>query len=217
MDQSNDTVIERVRVREVAGIFRARDARDALDATVDALLESGFDRADIGVSSRHAARQKLGIDIPPEEIPEVPVVPRRPFFGPADVTLVMGMGIGILIFAGAALGAFAVVVSGRSSAAAALAALVGGTIVGSVGAWIVRRLRREHLPEIDVPNMVGELVLFVRVRSSERETKAWEILASHGAEALRVQEIEIDKRLQDVPLSSLRVDPWLGEERLGHL
>jgi hypothetical protein len=214
MDQSNDTVIERVRVREVAGIFRSRDA---LDATVDALLESGFDRADIAVSSRHAARQKLGIDIPPEEIAEVPVVPRRPFFGPADVTLVVGMGIGILIFAGAALGAFVVVAAGGSSAAAALAALVGGTIVGSVGAWIVRRLRREHVPEIDVPNMVGELVLFVRVRSSERETKAWEILAAHGAEALRVQEIEIDKRLQDVPLSSLRVDPWLGEERLGHL
>jgi hypothetical protein len=214
MDQSNDTVIERVRVREVAGIFRSRDE---LDATVDALLESGFDRADIAVSTRHAARQKLGIDIPPEDIPEIPVVPRRPFFGPADVTLVVGMGIGILICAGAALGAFAVVVSGGSSAAAALAALVGGTIVGSVGAWIVRRLRREHLPEIDVPNMVGELVLFVRVRSSERETKAWEILAAHGAEALRVQEMEIDKRLQDVPLSSLRVDPWLGEERLGHL
>jgi len=214
MDQSNDTVIERVRVREVAGIFRSRDA---LDATVDALLESGFDRADIAVSSRYAAREKLGIDVPAEVIPEVPVVPRRPFFGPEDVTLVTGMGIGILIFAGAALGAFAVVASGGSSAAAALAALVGGSIVGSVGAWIARRQRREHIPEVDVPNIAGELVLFVRVRSTERESKAREILAAHGAEAVRVQEIEIDKRLQDIPLSSLRVDPWLGEERLGHL
>src|ERR1700731_1124541 len=131
MDQSNDTILERVRVREVAGIFRSRDA---LDATVDALLESGFDRADIALSSRHAARQELGIDIPAEEIPEVPAVPRRPFFGPEDVTLLIGMGIGILMFAGAALGAFAVVASGGSSAAAALAAFVGGTIVGSVGA-----------------------------------------------------------------------------------
>jgi hypothetical protein len=211
MDQSNDTVIERVRVREVAGIFRSRDA---LDATVDALLESGFDRADIAVSSRYAAREKLGIDVPAEVIPEVPVVPRRPFFGPEDVTLVTGMGIGILIFAGAALGAFAVVASGGSSAAAAL---VGGSIVGSVGAWIARRLRREHIPEVDVPNIAGELVLFVRVRSTERESKAREILAAYGAEAVRVQEIEIDKRLQDIPLSSLRVDPWLGQERLGHL
>ena len=210
MDQSNDTVIERVRVCEVAGIFRSRDA---LDATVDALLESGFDRADIAVSSRHAARERLGIDIPAEVIPEVPVVPRRPFFGPEDVTLVTGMGIGILIFAGAALGAFAVAASGGSSAAAALAALVGGSIVG----WIARRLRREHIPEVDVPNIAGELVLFVRVRSTERESKAREILAAYGAEAVRVQEIEIDKRLQDIPLSSLRVDPWLGEERLGHL
>jgi outer membrane lipoprotein SlyB len=127
------------------------------------------------------------------------------------------MEIGILIFAGAALGAFAVVASGGSSAAAALAALVGGSIVGSVGAWIARRLRREHIPEVDVSKIAGELVLFVRVRSTERESKAREILAAHGAEAVRVQEIEIDKRLQDIPLSSLRVDPWLGQERLGHL
>src|SRR5882762_6015524 len=142
-------------------------------------------RADIAVSSRHAAREKLGIDIPAEVIPEVPVVPRRPFFGPEDVTLVTGMGIGILIFAGAALGAFAVVASGGSSAAAALAALVGGSIVGSVGAWIARRQRREHIPEVDVPNIAGELVLFVRVRSTERESKARQIFAAHGAEAVR--------------------------------
>ena len=41
MDRANDTIIERVRIREVAGVFRSRDA---LDATVDALSESGFDR-----------------------------------------------------------------------------------------------------------------------------------------------------------------------------
>jgi hypothetical protein len=214
MDRANDTLIERVRIREVAGVFRWRDA---LDATVDALLESGFDRADIAVTSRQAVREKLGIDVPAEEIPEVPEAPRRPFFGPEDVTLVAGMGIGILMFVGAALGVFAVTASGGSSAAAALAALVGGTVVGGIAAWIVRRLRRERVPEIDTPNTVGELVLFVRVRSTDREIKAQEILGAHGAEAVRVHEIEIDKRLQDVPLSSLRVDPWLGDERLGHL
>jgi hypothetical protein len=213
MNRSNDAVIERVRIREVAGIFREREA---LDATVDALLESGFDRSDIAVSSRHAVRETLGLDIPAEEIPEVPGVPRKPFFGPEDVILVAGMGIGILIFVGAALGAFAVTASGGSSAAAALAALVGGTVVGGIGAWIVRRLRRDRAREIDTPNTAGELVLFVRVRSAEREAKARTILAAHGAEAVRVHEIEVDKRLQDIPLSSLRVDPWLGEERLGH-
>jgi hypothetical protein len=212
MDRFSDTAIERVRVREVAGIFRSRDA---LDATVDALLESGFDRSDIAVSSRQAARKTLGFDVPAEEIPEIPNVPRRAFFGPEDVTLVAGMAVGILMFAGAALGIFAVTVSGGSSVAAVLAALVGASLVGSIGAWIVRRLRRERAPEIDSPDIVGELVLFVRVRSAARESKALDILREHGARAVRVHDIEIDKRLQDIPLSSLRVDPWLGDERLG--
>lgn len=214
MDRSRDTTIERVRVREVAGIF---SFRDALDATVDALLESGFDRSDIAVSSRQAARKTLGFDVPAEEIPEIPNVPRRAFFGPEDVTLVAGMAVGILMFAAAALGVFVVTVSGGSSAAAVLAAWVGGSVVGGIGAWIVRRLRREHAPEIDSPDIVGELVLFVRVRSPARESKALDILAEHGAKAVRVHEIEIDKRLEDIPLSSLRVDPWLGDERLGRV
>jgi outer membrane lipoprotein SlyB len=139
------------------------------------------------------------------------------FFGAEDVTLIAGMGIGILMFVGAALAAAAVVASRGSSVAAALAALAGGAIVGGIGAWIVRRLRREHAPEIDIPNIVGEFVLFVRVRTSEREAKAQQILAAHGAEAVRVHEIDLDKRLEDIPLSSLRVDPWLGEEALGRL
>lgn len=214
MSESSDAVIERARIREVAGIFRSRGD---LDATVDELLRSGFDRAEIAVTSRDAVRREFRLDIPPEEIPEVPGIPRRPFLAPEDITLIAGMGIGILMFAGAALGAVAVTASGGPSAAAALAALLGGTIVGGSGAWLVRRLRRKHAPEIDIPNIVGEFVLFVRVRSNEREDKAREILLTHGAEAVRVHAIAIDKRLEDVPLSSLRVDPWLGDERLGQL
>lgn len=39
-------ILERVKVREVAGVFHSRDL---LDAAVSALLSSGFDRADIDV------------------------------------------------------------------------------------------------------------------------------------------------------------------------
>ena len=41
-------ILDRVKVREVAGVYRARDA---MDEAVTALLSSGFDRADIGVWS----------------------------------------------------------------------------------------------------------------------------------------------------------------------
>jgi hypothetical protein len=40
-------------------------------------------------------------------------------------------------------------------------------------------------------------------------------LRRHGAKAVRVHEIEIDKRTEDLPLAGLRPDPWLGNERLG--
>jgi len=59
-----------------------------------------------------------------------------------------------------------------------------------------------------------ELVLLVRVRSAEEEAKATEILQGHGGQAVRPHEITIDKRLEHLPLHSLRVDPWLGDEPL---
>jgi hypothetical protein len=37
----------------------------------------------------------------------------------------------------------------------------------------------------------------------------------HGGEAVHVHEIELAKRPEDLPLHSLRPDPWLGDERLG--
>jgi hypothetical protein len=59
------------------------------------------------------------------------------------------------------------------------------------------------------------IILWVRLRSPEREEKAQQILRNHGGRAIRTHEIEIDKRPQDLPLSKLRPDPWLGSERLG--
>jgi hypothetical protein len=59
------------------------------------------------------------------------------------------------------------------------------------------------------------LIMWVRVRSDEQEDQARELLISHGAHAVRVHEIEIAKTPDDLPLGSIRPDPWLGSERLG--
>ena len=54
---TSDAVIERVRVREAAGVFRSREA---LEAAAEALRLAGFDRADIDVlADADAVRQKL--------------------------------------------------------------------------------------------------------------------------------------------------------------
>ena len=69
---SDNGVLERVKILEVAGVFRRRDA---LDAAAGALLLSGFDRADIDMVAGGDARERLGVHVPVEELPDVPGVP----------------------------------------------------------------------------------------------------------------------------------------------
>jgi hypothetical protein len=211
MNERSDTVIERVRVREVAGVFASRDA---LDAAVETLLEAGFDRSDIDVM--------LGTDwagpyVDAKELADVPWAPRQAYVERADVSAIEAMGIAILSFAAAAAATFAVLASGGSGARAGVWALGAAAVGAATGYLIVRSFRRKKEERIAQARMLGGLILWVRVRSPEREERAQAILSGHGAEAVRTHEIEIHKRAEDLPLSSLRPDPWLGDERLGQL
>ena len=213
MNGLSDTVIERVKVREVAGVFRSPDA---LDAAADALLRGGFDRADIDLMAHpDTIREKLGgVFAPAEELADVPDVPRRAFVAHEDVATTTALVAGALSYIGAAAAALGVVASGGTLALALAAAAAGGAAGGGVGALISHVLGAERARELETLMAAGGLVLWVRVRAPEQEDKAQRILREHGAEAVRVHEIEIDKRLEDLPLASLRPDPWLSDEPL---
>src|SRR5258708_2121579 len=208
-------VLERVKVREVAGVFRSRDG---LDAGVHALLSSGFDRADIDLVVGAEARERLGgAKIAAEELPEVPAAPRQSLIAREDIVLVWSLVLSILIFAGAGFAAWLVVKSGRELIWAGIAAAVGAMAAGWVGAQLARAFARGRVRHIEAQLITRELVLLVRVRSTEEEAKATETLLRHGAQAVRPHEITIDKRLEHLPLHSLRVDPWLGDEPLAQV
>jgi hypothetical protein len=209
---STTEVLEKVKVREVAGGFRSRDV---LEAAVSALLSSGFDRADIDIVVGAEARQTLGeVKLPLKELPDVPDAPRQPFIAREDIVLVWSLVLAIAIFAGAAVAAWLVVKSGGELAFAGIAAVVGAVAAALVGAQIARAFMRKHVRELEAQLITRELVLLVRVHSAEQERKAEKILRDYGAEAVRPHEITIDKRLEHLPLHSLRVDPWLGDEPL---
>ena len=214
MSGSTDPAPERIKVREVTGVFRSREA---LEAAVEALLEGGFDRADIDLmASVDTVREKLGgLYAPAEELADVPDVPRRAFLAPEDVIIPMAAAAGILTYLGAVAGGVGVVASGGALALAIAAAGVGGAAAGGLGVLIARSLGREQAKKLEDQIATGGLVLWVRARSPEREQKAQQILKDHGAEAVRVHEIEIDRRFEGTPLDSLVVDPWLGSEPLG--
>jgi hypothetical protein len=214
MSSASDTVIDRVRVREVAGVFYTREA---LDAAVDALLHAGFDRADISVMAGiDTVREKLGgIYLQSKELADVPNAPRRSYIGRDDVGTATVLVAGVLSYVGATAAALGIVASGGSLAVALVAAAAAGAAGGGFGALITRHIGRERAKELESQLDLGGLVLWVRVRSPDREEKAQQILLEQGGEAVRVHEIEIEKRLEDIPLSSLQPDPWLSDERLG--
>ena len=205
---------ERIKVREVTGVFHSRDD---LETAVGALLEEGYDRADIDImAGADAIVQKLGgIYASTEELADVPEAPRRAFRAREDVTVPLAGAAGILTYIGATVAALGVVASGGALAAAVAAAAAGGAAAGGIGALIARSLGQEEAKELEDQIALGGLVLWVRVRSPEQEEKAQQILRQQGAEAVRVHEIEIDKRFEGSPLDSVVLDPWLGSEPIG--
>jgi hypothetical protein len=215
MNQPSNVTLDRVRVREVTGVFHSRDG---LNAAVEDLLLAGFDRADIDVvASLDEVTKRLGVYVAAEALADIPVAPRRSFFGPEDVTLVVALVAAIFAAAGAMVAALGVVSKGGSYGFIVLASVVAGLLCGILGAAIaVRFVRRDERQGLDQLMAERGLVLWVRTRSPEREAQAQEVMRRHGARAVRVHEIEIEKTVEDLPLHTLRPDPWLGSEPLGH-
>jgi hypothetical protein len=200
------TVIERVKVREVAGVFRAQDS---LDAAVKALLAAGFDRGDIDVMARvETVRERLGgAYVAVEALPEVSATPRRAFIAREEISSPLALVAALIAYIGATAALLGVVASGGSVALAAVAAAAGGAGAGSLGAVIARTIGRDQGKQLEAELEAGGIVLWVRARTPEREEQAQQILREHGGEAVRVHEIDIEKRLEDLPLSS-----WLNDE-----
>src|ERR1700758_3147269 len=143
MGGSLDEVIDRVKLREVAGVFHSYDA---LDAAADDLLQSGFDRADIDVIGdlRVAQRRVGGVYVAPEELADVSLVPRRPYMRREEVAVATSVVSGVLAAAGGLAVTYDIVASGGRAGlalgAAAVAALAaGGVAVG----FMARRLGRK--------------------------------------------------------------------------
>ena len=212
-----EAVIGRERVREVAGVFHSRQA---LNDAAQALLLAGFDRADIDVmAGLDAVGRRLGfVYVASEELADIPQVPRRPFVAPEDIISTKAMTVGIFVFVGAAASALAVIAAGGSTALTVVAAALGGVLTGGLAAWLMGRAFKRKQEESLAATMADRgIVLWVRVRSITQEDDARRILQENGGRAIRIHEIDLSKSTDDIPLSSLRPDPWLGSERLGDL
>jgi hypothetical protein len=215
MQESPDDILDERRTREVTGVFHSRKA--LIDAAEE-LLVAGIDRADIDVSAPlDELQRRLNYQsIPATDLADLPTAPRQPLIGEDDV---IGTDAVVGSVAGCTVGvamALYLVIRGMGPLAVGMIAVLTGVIGGAAAVFLARRrLRRERMRGLENLSEANGLVIWVRVRSPEKEAEAQEILLRHGAEAVHVHEIELTKTPQDLPLHSLRADPWLGDERLG--
>jgi hypothetical protein len=215
MHALSDDILEQVSSREVTGVFHSRKA--LIDAADD-LLVAGFDRADIDVSaSFDEVQRRLNYQsIPPADLADIPTAARQPLIDQGDVLTtdaVVGSLAGCI---GAVAMAYFLIIRGMAPLSVGIVSVLTGLVVGGVAVLVVRRrLQRERVRGLEKLAEAHGLLIWVRVLSPEKEAEAQEILARHGAEAVHVHEIELAKTPEDLPLQSLRVDPWLGDEPLG--
>ena len=168
-------------VCEVVGIFHTFDD---LEAAIDELLSSGFDRAEISLlASEETVAQKLGVRFrPAAEIADDPAVPRAAFVSTEAIGDAEGGLIGGLAYLGATAGIGVMVLSGGALATIIAAAVLAGGAGGLIGSVLARWVGHHHAAYLQTQLENGGLLLWVRAWNEQDDVRAVDIMAKHAAD-----------------------------------
>ena len=132
--ESSSEVLERAKVREVAGLFHSRQA---LEDAVEDLLSNGFDRADIDqLASLDEVRRRLGIYVASEELADLAATPRRPAFTRDDRTIVLVLTASVLAAAAGCAVALGMLAAGGDDWSAGILGALFGLGLGAAAALV---------------------------------------------------------------------------------
>ena len=208
-----DSSGERATISEAVGVLHDRRS---LQAAVDDLLSSGFDRSELSpLAGEQAVEAKLGHAYRKvAELEDDPAVPRIAYVGNHSLAEARTGIIGGLAYIGAMAAVGAVVASGGTFAAAVAAAALAGGSGGLLGTLVTRILGRERAAAMQQQLDRGGLLLWVRVRDEAHQQRAIEILERHGAKDVHLHQIAASEEPADNPLSGLELDPFLPGARI---
>ena len=166
-------------VCEVVGVFHSAEE---LEAAIDLLLSSGFDRAQLSLlASERAIADKLNHHFGSvAELADDPTVPRSAYVSMAAVGDAQGALIGGLTYVGATAAIGAVVITGGALAATLMAAMVAGGTGALLGSILARLVGRHHADYLHDQLERGGLLLWVRAWDAADEALAISILRKHG-------------------------------------
>lgn len=213
MNEQNAAAPGALRTREAVGVFHDWKS---LQAAVDELLNTGFDRSELSLlAGDKAVEEKLGhIYEKVRELEDDPAVPRAAFVGRDSLTEGRAGIIGGLVYIGAVAAIGAVVASGGTLAAAIAAAAVAGGSGGVLGTLAARWLGRDRAREIQGQIDRGGLLLWVRVRDPAHEERAVAVLNRHAADDVHVHDLERSVDPESDPLSGFQPDPFLPRAQI---
>lgn len=175
-------------VRETVAVFK--DVAK-LEAAIDELLESGFDRAEISLlASEESVEEKLGHYYDkPTEIEDDPDAPRVAYVSKESLGAAEGALISGPLYVAAATSAGLAIAAGGPLAVAVTAAALGGGAGALVGAFLATYLDEQYAGHIEEQLEHGGIVLWVNLRDAAHEQRATEILSRYIVGDLHVHEV----------------------------
>ena len=175
-------------VREAVGVF---DTANELEAAIDELLSSGFDRAELSlVAGDETIQETLGhlfVKVRDEE--DDPAVPRAAYVATEEIGDAEGGLISGLMYVGAVTAVGTIVAAGGPLAAVITGALIAGGAGGVIGAVLANWVGQHHADYLQDQLDRGGLLLWVRTWNQEDENRATKILSKHSAHDVHVHGI----------------------------
>jgi outer membrane lipoprotein SlyB len=167
------------------------DDAERMQAAIDDLLNHGFDQADISMlASEEAIEQKLGhLYTRVQDLEESEDVPRKEYVSTAARGDAQGGLIGGLMYVGALAAVGGVFASGGTLGVALASAAAAAGAGGAAGAALAKVIGDRHAKELQRQLDRGGLLLWVRTREPELETRAKEILRQHSGKDVHLHEL----------------------------
>lgn len=162
-----------------------------MQAAIDELESSGFDRSEISLlASTEAVEKKLGHKYRKvSELEDNADVPRKAYVSTESIGDAEGALIGGLFYVGAVAAIGAVVASGGTVLAALAAAAVYGGTGGLIGGILAQLVGEHHAGYLQEQLDRGGLILWVHARDDAHASRATGILKHHSAHDVHLHEL----------------------------
>jgi hypothetical protein len=161
----------------------------SLQAAIDELLTSGFDQGCLSVlGNEKAIEDKLGHSRSTKDLEDNPNVPRATWV-PDESIVAEAACIGTPAYLSAIIGSLMVFASGGTLLGGVAIAAVAGGAGATVGTALAGIVGHEHAKHLNEHLDRGGLLLWVRTRDVEAETKALDVLRRHSGQDVHLHPV----------------------------